>query len=56
MWPTLYSVSIITFGQQTHPKVMTNMYAQLTRGTFIINDFLQKPHFSADYNFDQCDA
>ena len=41
------SISVITFGwvqQQTHPKVMR--YAQLTRGTFIINDFLQNPHFN----------
>ena len=40
--------SVITFGwvqQQTHPKVMTGN-EQLTRGAFIINDFLRNPHFS----------
>ena len=31
--------------QQTHPKVMTGN-GQLTRGAFIINDFLRNPHFS----------
>ena len=29
----------------THPKVMTGN-GQLTRGAFIINDFLRNPHFS----------
>ena len=39
---------VITFGwvqQQTHPKVMTGN-GQLTRGAFIINEFLKNPHFS----------
>ena len=39
---------VITFGlvqQQTHPKVMTGN-GQLTRGAFIINDFVRNPHFS----------
>ena len=31
--------------QQTHPKVMTGN-GQLTRGAFIINDFLRNLHFS----------
>ena len=39
---------VITFGwvqQQTHPKVMTGN-GQLTRGAFMMNDFLRNPHFS----------
>ena len=33
------------FKMQTHPEVMTGN-GQLTRGAFIINDFLRNPHFS----------
>ena len=39
--------AVIRFGwvqQQTHPKRMT-VNGQLTRGAFIINDFLRNPHF-----------
>ena len=36
---------VITFGCCTYPKVMTGN-GQLTRGAFIINDFLRNPHFS----------
>ena len=32
----------------THPKVMT-ANGQLTRGTFIINDFLWNPHFKGTW-------
>ena len=31
--------------QQTHSKSMTGI-GQLTRGVFIINDFLKNPHFN----------
>ena len=40
---------VITFGrvqQPTHQKVMTGD-GQLTRGAFIINDFLRNPHYRA---------
>ena len=33
-----------------HPPKSDDRYAQLTRGAFIINDFLQNPHFSAEKN------
>ena len=44
---------VIRFGwvqlqQQTHPKWM-NGNGQLTRGAFIINDFLRNPHFSTHF-------
>jgi hypothetical protein len=47
---------VIPFGwmqQLTHPKVMTGN-GQLTRGTFIINDFLRNPHFSSDIYVPRC--
>ena len=37
--------SQLRVGLLLHPEVLTR-YAQLTRGAFIINDFLQNPHFS----------
>ena len=42
---------VIRFGwvqlqQQTHPKWMSGN-GQLTKGAFIINDFLRNPHFYA---------
>ena len=43
-----FSISVITFGwvQQQNPSKRDDRYAQLTRGAFIINDFLQNPNFS----------
>ena len=32
------------------------MNAQLTRGAFMINDFLQNPHLSSDFNIKVSDA
>ena len=33
-------------GLLLHPPKSDDRYAQLTRGAFIINDFLRNPHFS----------
>ena len=32
-------------GAKANPPKSDDRYAQLTRGAFIINDFLQNPHF-----------
>ena len=37
--------SQLRVGLLLHPEVLTR-YAQLTRGAFIIYDFLRNPHFS----------
>ena len=36
-------------GETAIPPKSDDTYAQLTRGAFIINDFLQNPHFSQVY-------
>ena len=33
-------------GAKANPPKSDDIYAQLTRGAFIINDFLQNPHFN----------
>ena len=38
------SISVITFGWVQH-QTSDDRYAQLTRGVFMINDFLQNPTF-----------
>ena len=37
---------LVSWAYLSSPK-SDDRYAQLTRGTFIINDFLQNPHFNA---------
>ena len=42
------------FAATSNPTESEHRYVQLTRGAFIINDFLQNPHFSNnDTNWQQ---
>ena len=36
-------------GATANPPKSDDRYAQLTRGVFIINDFLQNPHFNKNF-------
>ena len=36
----------LSVGLLLHPPKSNDIYAQLTRGAFITNDFLWNPHFS----------
>jgi hypothetical protein len=42
-------------GATANPPKSDEIYAQLTRGAFIINDFLQNPHFRPNLIFGSYD-
>ena len=45
-WPVEHLYHHFWVGATANPSKSDDKYAQLTKGAFVINDFLQNPHIS----------